>query len=133
MAPMAGLRMGWLRGLVTGVAVTMVLVGAPPARGQTGPTSPPPQADMTPPPAAPPSAAGPIDPLRAPAPPVAPVYAVTDAPPVAISATPDNSPFYQRWWFWTAIGAFAVTAVVIIAASSGPNAPKTDFGNMPAF
>jgi hypothetical protein len=51
----------------------------------------------------------------------------------APTAPQKDQPIYERWWFWTAIAAFAVTAVVIVATSSGPNTPKTDLGNQPAF
>jgi hypothetical protein len=44
-----------------------------------------------------------------------------------------QAPIFEKWWFWTAIAAVAVTAVVIVATSSGPSAPRTDLGNMTAF
>jgi hypothetical protein len=44
-----------------------------------------------------------------------------------------DTPIFEKWWFWTAITAVAVTAVVIVATSSGPSAPHTDLGNMVAF
>lgn len=111
------------------------------ASAQTAPTAPPAGAGIVESPAgAPTPGAGPVEPLpgAAPAPfaatvPAPSVYSATDAPPVGVAAASERAPFYRRWWFWTAVGAFAVTAVVIIATSSGPSAPKTDFGNMPAF
>lgn len=44
-----------------------------------------------------------------------------------------DTPIFEKWWFWTAITAVAVTAVIIVATSSGPSAPRTDLGNMVAF
>jgi len=54
------------------------------------------------------------------------------APVVVMGAAPDE-PFYVKWWFWTAVGAFAVATVVILAASSDSGPPRTNLGNMPAF
>jgi hypothetical protein len=152
MSAMPGFSKGWRGRFATGSLASLmtVLIAVTPAAGQAAPTSPPPQGEVY----APPPASGPVEPVTtaptagappfAPAPvvvpsvPLAPLAPVPpsqamDAPPVAVSTTTDHSPFSQRWWFWTALGAFAVTAVVIIAASSGPDTPKTDFGNMPAF
>lgn len=54
--------------------------------------------------------------------------------PGAAAVPPAPAPhFYERWWFWTAIGAAAITTVVILAVASSPGAPRTDLGNMPAF
>jgi hypothetical protein len=50
-----------------------------------------------------------------------------------MAASPPHEPFYQKWWFWTAVGAVTVTTVAIIIATSGSDPPHTDFGNMPAF
>jgi hypothetical protein len=44
-----------------------------------------------------------------------------------------DTPIFEKWWFWTAITAVAVTTVIIVATSSGPSAPRTDLGNMVAF
>lgn len=138
-AQMLGLPLRSLRCLALVSAVT--IGAATLARAQADTTSPPPQPGELPPSAPPPAPAA-IQPLPgtaigpAPYPATAPaplVYSATDAQRVGVSAAPERAPFYQRWWFWTAVGAFAVTAVVIIAASSGPTTPRTDFGNMPAF
>lgn len=95
-------------------------------------------AEVTAPPASNPAPV--VEPLPlAPAPPPAPESAptptvVTLDPPTTIAVAPESDPpIFEKWWFWTAIAAFAVTAVVIVATSSGPNTPKTDLGNMPAF
>jgi hypothetical protein len=58
-------------------------------------------------------------------------YAATDLS-TPVTAAP-HEPFYQKWWFWTAVGAFAVTAIVIVLASSDSGPPRTNLGNMPAF
>jgi tetratricopeptide (TPR) repeat protein len=53
---------------------------------------------------------------------VAPPPAVLVAPPP--SAPPAETPLYQRWWLWTAVGAVVVTGVVIaVASSSGSKNP----------
>jgi hypothetical protein len=129
-----------------------------PARAQTAPNTPPPvgspgSSPALPPPAAPPPAATvPIEPITsapvtgstegamngptlvAPAPLLAPTPAAPrDAPPLTPPAAPDSGPFYTRWWFWTAVGAAAVTTGAILIATSGSSPPHTDFGNMPAF
>jgi len=125
----------------------IALVGAP-ARAQTAPNTPP----MLPPPAAPPpSPAAPIEPITgptnggptdatmgsgplAPAPLLTPTPAApADAPLLTAPASPESGPFYTRWWFWTAVGAAAVTTIAILIATSGSSPPHTDFGNMPAF
>jgi hypothetical protein len=110
----------------TTVAPPTAPAPAPPAPPAIEPLAPLPPETMSPPPAsdiaAPPTA-------TAPAPP--PVV-LNAAPPPATPQDVDR-PIFERWWFWTAIAAFAVTAVIIVATSSGPNTPKTDLGNMPAF
>jgi hypothetical protein len=126
--------------VVASLLTALALVGAAvPARAQRvaqqlamdGPA-------LTPPESAPveplPSATAPTSPT--PGPPGAvtlPPPTLTAAPAPGAPSTAADSPIYERWWFWTAIAAFAVTAVVIVAASSGPSAPRTDLGNMPAF
>src|SRR5450432_4270600 len=55
------------------------------------------------------------------------------SPPAMAQPPPSEAPIFERWWFWTAIAAVAVTAVVIVATSSGPSAPHSDLGNMVAF
>jgi hypothetical protein len=115
--------------------VVMALLGGI-ARAQSAPpTSPPPAAAPTPVPIEP-LTAGPADapPLVTPEPLAAPAPAApADAPLIVPAAAPDNGPFYQKWWFWTAVGAAAVTTLAILIATSGSSAPHTDFGNMPAF
>jgi hypothetical protein len=53
--------------------------------------------------------------------------AVLDAPP------PPNEPIYEKWWFWTGIGALAVVGVVVAVSVSGQDTPSTYFGNGRAF
>jgi tetratricopeptide (TPR) repeat protein len=68
-------------------------------------------------PAAPPPAPAPTPALDAPAPaPEASLVTTTPAPPAAAA------PVYERWWFWTAVGAVVVAAVVVgvVASSKGP-------------
>lgn len=75
-------------------------------------------------------------PVPVPAPALAPPQTVAvgsestgqPAPPVAADV-----PIFEKWWFWTAIAAVAVTTVVIVATSSGPSAPQSDLGTMTAF
>jgi hypothetical protein len=138
-------------GAALAVLAASVLLGHPRgAAAQTG-TSPAPLAPSRtePPPAAAPPPDGPA--AEAPAPsdanlaPPAPISPLPAAPPSTVSeasgatdlSTPveptPEQPFYQKWWFWTAVGAFAVTAVVIVLASSDSGAPRTNLGNMPAF
>lgn len=62
----------------------------------------------------------------APAPPV--LSARPPVPPQQIASAPmierdEPSPIYGRWWFWTLIGAAAVTAGAVAIASSGPKDP----------
>jgi hypothetical protein len=45
-------------------------------------------------------------------------------------------PFYQKLWFWGAVGVVVVSAVLITIASSGssgPETPNTTLGDMHAF
>jgi hypothetical protein len=68
----------------------------------------------TPPPTAPPPAALP------PSEPPPPSLVVTDAHPS--ETAPATSPFYGRWWFWTAVGvvvAGGVVAVLVARANRG--------------
>jgi tetratricopeptide (TPR) repeat protein len=45
-----------------------------------------------------------------------------------VTEQPDR-PVYKKWWFWTGMAVVAVGAVGIYAATSGSDAPDTDFGN----
>ena len=94
------------------LAVKAPAAGAPPPAVQPSPSRPPPGpvTPLAPPPA--PSAAPPV----LPAPPIA---ATTAPPPAAVvTASPaasdgeDEPAFYQRWWFWTGVGAVVAVAVV---------------------
>jgi tetratricopeptide (TPR) repeat protein len=79
----------------------------------------PPSASPAPPPPAPAPA------LDAPAPtPDASLVATPQAPPAA------PAPVYERWWFWTAVGAVVVAAVVVgvVATSKGPQAYAGNLG-----
>ena len=114
----------------------MVLLATTPAHAQRSgtdtqsPTTPP-TAPVEPLPSAVASTTPGIAPPPAAAPPALAAEANGTAAPLA--PTEQDRPIFERWWFWTALGAFAVTAVVIVAASSGPSTPRTDLGNMPAF
>ncbi len=85
-------------------------------------------APAAPAPAAPPPA-GTVQPISQPAaqpmPSAAPVpVAPAPAATVATTAPPPSgdTPIYEKWWFWTAIGVVVVGAVVI-AAASGSTTP----------
>ncbi|MFZ1948104.1 MAG: hypothetical protein WAW06_11210 [bacterium] len=54
----------------------------------------------------------------------------TDAEPRASDGSP-RAPFYRKWWFWTAVGSVAATAVLI--GVGGDEAPSNlpDFPNPP--
>jgi len=41
----------------------------------------------------------------------------------------NEEPFYQKWWFWTAVGATVITIVLISTASSDAQAAMDAFGN----
>lgn len=44
--------------------------------------------------------------------------------------SPERPSIFQRWWFWTAVGAAAAATVAIIVVSSRGHAPPaTDLGN----
>ena len=111
---------------------------SPPSPGAPSP-SPPLIAPLAPPPAAalappPPSPVAPATPAVS-SPPPAPVAVSLDAPPPPASTTPvvenapapsqtESSPFYHRWWFWTAVAAVVVGGIVLIAtANRDPSCP----------
>jgi hypothetical protein len=79
-----------------------------------------PAAVPSPPPPSPPRAAP--ESLALGAPP--PVEATAPAPTLSSVETPANAaperarPFYTKWWFWTAVGAVAVGALLVGAAAS---------------
>lgn len=74
-------------------------------------------------------------PASAPAPALNPTPAQPAAgePPPSLLAAPPPRPFYKRYWFWSVVGVVALTATVILAASTGPDRPVTTLGNMRAF
>lgn len=140
------------------VLAAAALLGRPREAAAQAGTSPAPlapsQAEQPPPAAPPPVGPAPVpggpvpsDATLGPPAPVSPLPLPAAAPPVAASepygatdltapgepAPAPDGPFYQKWWFWTAVGAFAVTAVVIVLASSDSGPPWTNLGNMPAF
>lgn len=42
-----------------------------------------------------------------------------------------STPFYQQWWFWTAVGVVAVgTSVGVYEGTRGSGPPTTDLGNI---
>jgi len=107
-------------------------------------------ADPSPPPelAAPP----PVEPLPASAPAMPPPNSTTAPASVTSAKAPEPAPsafdvgapaaapgerpaFYERAWFWTALGVVAVTGFIILMSTSsqGPAAPSTDLGSMRAF
>ncbi len=93
-----------------------------PAPREVGPPPPPTQSPTAPPP--------PLPTVNQPA--------VREADGSAIQATSTEpqkpEPIYKQLWFWGAIGAVAVGAIVIIAASSGGNTePKSDFPAVKVF
>ncbi len=62
--------------------------------------------------------------------PVEPVHAVSRE---TLSAG-ERASITQKWWFWAAVGALAVSAtVLVVAATRGAEAPRTRLGNMEAF
>lgn len=110
----------------------MVLVGARHAFAQAPSTSPQVQ-PLPPQPASAPPALDSVGALpAAPDPSAVSEAEAASVTPLPVAAAPAPH-FYERWWFWTAIGAAAITTVVILAVASGPGAPRTDLGNMPAF
>ncbi len=62
----------------------------------------------------------------------APLAATSTAAPPAVF---EDTPFYKRWWFWTAAGVVAVGAGTAIALGSGGPArpPSTHLGSTPVF
>ena len=134
--------MSGMRGRTVLVAVLGLMAAAP---AWAEPSTPP---ELAPPP--------PVEPLPSSTPATPPpdgTGAVAPAPATVTSAkaaesaqsafdvgtpmaTPGERPaFYERAWFWTAIGVVAVTAVVILMSTSsqGPATPSTDLGSMRAF
>jgi tetratricopeptide (TPR) repeat protein len=100
---------------------------AAPAAAGTGPTAVTP-IDV------PPSASSRI---AAPPAPAAPVSASPQSSSPALDLSSSGHPepaatpaFYQRWWFWTALGAVAVGATVT-AFALGAKAPSPYAGNIP--
>jgi len=131
---------------VSALSVAVVL-GSVSVVGAQAPAGPPPfDPQQQPAPAQPPPPGVPVQPLDATAVPgptePPPGAAVPGAPTTApalnlaqpASAPPEPSPaFYERWWFWTAVGAVALTTLIIVATSSGSRPPSTDLGNKVAF
>jgi len=148
MAPMMTLRSGragaTLLGCVTlfAASVARAQVEPPPATSPppaTAAPSAPPAAPAEPPPAAapaPPPATAPVTPLS---PTMAPEPA---APPLVLSQRtetypqPHHQPFYEKWWFWGAIGVVTVVLAIVVLTNLSSNEngpPDTTFGNMHAF
>lgn len=118
------------------------LAKAPPPASAPSPTEPPPTTSTTAPPAVaavpapspPPGSATTSSPsvsasastsgnppsvdLSAPPPSPGSAPIIDDAPPPGSPPSRDQPPIYERWWFWTAIGAVAVaggiTALVLL-------------------
>lgn len=104
----------------------------PPAAG--GPPVEPLPGTMAPPPPPPPAPASPSE---------SPPGAFSTAPdPYAVTAPneqlltpppPVDEPIYDRWWFWTAVGAVVVVGLVVAVSASGSKTPNTYYGNGRAF
>jgi hypothetical protein len=139
-----------------GLAATLLLVGTSAgAQQQPPPAGAPPAATAPPPPVAPvpgpeaPSAPGPA--AAAPA-----TAATTTTAPSTLAPEPAPTgpalsleqrttlpeqearpqPFYEKLWFWGAVGfALGMTAVILVstAGSAGPATPNTTLGNMNAY
>jgi tetratricopeptide (TPR) repeat protein len=97
-------------------AAAPVGVTAAPVAG--APPAPSPEPTSTPIPT--PTAA-----TESPRPPAAPAHL---APPPSLAASrdepdPSRAPFYERWWFWTALGAVVAGAAVGTAILAGRGAP----------
>jgi hypothetical protein len=46
------------------------------------------------------------------------------------AGAPEQPTIFQRWWFWTAVGAaVAATVVIVVVSSHGHAPPATDLGN----
>lgn len=52
-------------------------------------------------------------------------------PPMATASTESASPFYQRWWFWTAVTVGVASIAVVTAVALQSDEPKHDFGPFP--
>jgi len=124
-APVASVVGGVLVLLLSGTPVGAQTQPPPVGSSVAAPSAP--VQPLSPPPPPPPAVSLPPAALDAPRPTEG--YPTVEAQPAPAPATP----LYKKWWFWTAIGAFAVTTVVIIAASSGSGPPQTELGNMSAF
>lgn len=64
------------------------------------------------------------------------VLAAPPMPPPANPAldlrteAPEHPSVFERWWFWTAVGAaVAATVVIVVVSSRGHAPPATDLGN----
>lgn len=77
---------------------------APDANAAAVEATPPPPPSVLPPSVLPASAPAVLAPPSTPV--TAPALFVVEAPP------PVRAPFYEKWWFWTAIGVVAAAAVV---------------------
>lgn len=61
-----------------------------------------------------------LDVLRDRAPPRAPIEAGETVPMIADGASSEGPPIYERWWFWTGVGAAVVGGIVVgVALASG--------------
>jgi hypothetical protein len=80
--------------------------------------------------AAPPGA--PVEPLA----PIVTAPPALEAPLLAPPPPPRRVPFYQRHWFWGAVGVVVVTGMILFAvalSNADPVKPQTRLGDMRAF
>jgi tetratricopeptide (TPR) repeat protein len=65
--------------------------------------------------------------------------ALSESPAPSIATTvpaEPRRPVYQRWWFWTGVGAVvaaAAVSAVVLSSGGGTNTPTTPLGNQPLF
>jgi hypothetical protein len=104
--------------------------------GTTAPAAPVPPAPSG---APPPPATAPVQPLAPAAPavtavPAAPPPAGTSAPAATVASTAPvpggEAPIYEKWWFWTIVGAVVVGGVVAVALASGSTTPWNNVSNV---
>ncbi len=119
-----------------GIAVLAVLLSGRPAAADVTPVAPTDAGAPAAPDASAPDAAVPspadimLTPDLSASPPL-----VLEAPSPA-PAPPPRPPFYRRDWFWGAVGLVALTAAILLiatTASTDQAPPPTTLGNMRAF
>ncbi|HXT99922.1 MAG TPA: hypothetical protein VN903_02955 [Polyangia bacterium] len=144
---MTTLRRAVLLGCVTVLATSVARAQTqpPPVDPAAPPAAvPPPAAAPAPaaaePPAAPPAGApgapvAPLSPTMAPEPAGAPPLVLTERTE-PLKTEPRPEPFYDKPWFWGALGVVVATVAIILVwniSSNRKGPPDTTFGNMNAF